>query len=40
MKFEFSGRIFEKYSNMIFHQNPPCWSQDVSMRTNGQTWRS
>jgi len=35
MKLEFSGLIFEKYSNIKFHENPssgrrvvPCWQTD------------
>ena len=36
MKFEFSGRIFEKYPNIKFHENPPSGSRGVPC---GQTGR-
>jgi hypothetical protein len=26
MKLEFSGLIFEEYSNVKFNENPPSWS--------------
>jgi hypothetical protein len=29
MKLEFSGQIFEKYSNIKFNENPSSGSQDV-----------
>jgi len=29
MKFEFSGQIFGKYSNIKFHENPSSGSRDV-----------
>jgi len=29
MKLEFSQQIFEKYSNLTFHENPPSDSRDV-----------
>ena len=29
MKFEFSGRIFAKYSNIMFHEYPPSESRVV-----------
>ena len=29
MKLEFSLQIFEKYSNIKFHGNPPRWSQTI-----------
>ena len=32
MKLEFSGQIFEKYSNTKFHENPSSGSQDVPGR--------
>jgi len=44
VKLEFSGQIFEKYSNLEFHENPssgnraiPCGQADG--RTDGQTDR-
>jgi len=38
MKLEFSGPIFEKYSNIKFHENPSIGSQIVSFgHLNGQT---
>jgi len=43
MKLDLYQQIFEKSSNMKFHENPssgsrvvPCWGG----RTDGQTWRS
>jgi len=36
MKFEFSEQIFEKYSNIQFHETPSSWSRDVP---GGQTDR-
>jgi hypothetical protein len=40
MKLEFSRRIFEKYSNMKFHENPFRWSRVVQCgRTDGRTDR-
>jgi hypothetical protein len=36
IKLEFSERIFEKYSNIKFHENPSSWSRDL---TGGQTDR-
>jgi hypothetical protein len=29
MKLEFSGPIFEKSSNIKYHENPPSWNQVV-----------
>jgi hypothetical protein len=45
MKLEYSWQIFEKYSNIKLHENPPSGSRIVSCgRTDGQTgrqtWRS
>jgi hypothetical protein len=38
MKFKFSRKIFEKYSNMKFHENPSSGSRDVPCgQTNGLT---
>jgi len=38
MKFEFSRQIFEKYSNIDFHENPSSGNQVVSCeRKEGQT---
>jgi len=37
MKTEFSQRIFEKYSNNKFHENPVLWEPSCSMRTEGRT---
>jgi hypothetical protein len=34
-KFEFSRQIFEKYSNIKFHQNPSNGKPSRSMRTDG-----
>jgi len=40
MKLEFSWQIFEKYSNIKFHENPFSGSQVIPRgRTEGQTWR-
>ena len=40
MKLEFSGQIFEKYSNIKFRENPSSGSRIVSCgRTDGQTDR-
>ena len=40
MKLEFSRQIFEKYSNIKFHENPSRGSRVVPCRrTDGQTWR-
>jgi hypothetical protein len=36
MKLEFSQQIFEKYSNINFHENPP---SDSRVFPNGQTDR-
>jgi len=42
MKLEFSRQIFEKYSNIRFHENPPVGAElslwDV--QTDRQIWRS
>jgi len=38
MKFEFSLHVFEKYSNVKFHENPSSGSHVVP--AEGQTWRS
>jgi len=35
MKHEFYQQIFEKYSNIKFHENPPSGSRIVACR---QTW--
>ena len=43
MKLEFSRQIFEKYSDIIFHDYPSSESWDTMQtrgRTDGQTWRS
>jgi len=41
MTLEFSKQIFEKYSNVKFHENTSSGSRVVSCgRTDGQTWRS
>jgi len=41
MKLEFSHQIFEKYSNIKFHENPSGGSQVVPCRqTDRQTWCS
>jgi len=41
MKLEFSQRIFEKYSNIKFHENPSSLSRVFPWgRIDGQTWRS
>ena len=37
MKFEFSRHIFEKHSNIKFHENPSSGSRVYSMRTDGPT---
>jgi hypothetical protein len=38
MKIEFSGQIFEKYSNIKFHENPSNGSRVVQCgQTDGQT---
>ena len=37
MKLEFSGRIFGKYSDIKFHENPSSGSRVNSMRTDGRT---
>ena len=38
MKLEFSGQIFEKYSNIKFDENCISWSRVVPCgRTDGQT---
>ena len=38
MKLEFYGEIFEKYSNIKFHENPPVqWELSCYMRTDGRT---
>ena len=36
MKFRHSRQIFEKYSNIKFHENPSGGSRVVSMRTDGR----
>jgi len=38
MKLEFARQIFEKYSNIKFHENPSSESRVV--HADGQTWRS
>jgi len=41
MKFEFSGQIFEKYSNLKFHEHPSSGIRVVSCgRTDRQTCRT
>jgi len=41
MRGEFSGQIFEKYSNVKFRKNPPSGSRVVPCgRTDRQTWQS
>jgi len=43
MKFEFSPLIFQKYSNIKFHENPSSGSRVVPCdKTDGRTdtWRS
>jgi hypothetical protein len=37
--FNFLQQIFEKYSNIKFHQNPSSGSQSCSKRTDGRTDR-
>jgi len=38
MKLEFSGQIFEKYSNIKLHEIPSVeWELSCYMRTEGQT---
>jgi len=38
MKLEFSGQIFEKYSNIIFNKNPSSGSRVIPCgRTDGRT---
>jgi hypothetical protein len=44
MKLEFSGQIFEKFSNFKFHKNPSSWNRVVPCgqtdgRTDGETDR-
>jgi hypothetical protein len=36
-KLEFSRQIFEKYSNIKFHENSFSWSRGCSMQTDGRT---
>ena len=41
MTLEFSQQIFEKFSNIKFHENPSSGSRVVPWaKTDGQTWRS
>jgi len=44
MKAGFSRQIFEKYSNIKFHEKSVHWEPNCSMRTDGQTdrqiWRN
>jgi len=45
MKLEFTQDIFEKYSNIKFHENPSSGSRVVpcgrtERQTDGQTWPS
>ena len=37
MKLEFSRHIFEKYSNINFHENPFIGTHVVFLRSNGRT---
>jgi len=37
MKLEFSRQIFEKYSDIKFHENPSSGSGVIPMRTDGRT---
>jgi len=37
MKLEFSRHIFEKQSNIKFHENLSCGGPSYSMRMDGQT---
>ena len=39
IKLEFSRQIFEKSSNIKFHENPYRWESSCSMRTDGRTDR-
>jgi len=40
MKLEFSRQIFEKYSNIRFHENPSEGSRVIPCgRTDRQAWR-
>jgi len=36
MQFEFSRHIFEKYSNVKFHENPSTGTRVVFLRSNGR----
>jgi hypothetical protein len=38
LKLEFYRKIFEKYSNANFHENPSC--ESTERRTDGQAWRN
>jgi len=41
MKTELFRLSFEKYTNIKFHENPPCGRRFVSCgRTDGPTWRN
>jgi hypothetical protein len=37
IKPEFSRQIFEKYSDVKFHENPSSWSRVFFVRTDGRT---
>jgi hypothetical protein len=40
IKLEFSWKFFEKYSSIIFHENPYSGSRFVPCgQTDGKTWR-
>ena len=39
MNLELYGQIFEKYSNIIFHENPSCGSRVLCGRVGGRTDR-
>jgi len=38
MKLELSGQIFEKYSDVKFHEISVQWEPSCSVRTDGQTY--
>ena len=39
MNLEFSRRVFEKYSDIKFGENPSKWEPSCSLRMDGQTDR-